>query len=131
MAARTPEPVLLLLLVLWAASVSFPADAAVRNLVVVGGNLADDNDAIYGAFIDLAGGPGAAVVGVVTAASSEPTQSWIFYRVREIVCTQKKSPPKKHSAIGTLHVLKVILATLTSDRTSSSPTARRRSTGSR
>ncbi|GAA4605826.1 cyanophycinase [Actinoplanes octamycinicus] len=44
------------------------------SLVLVGGGLSDDNAAIYGDIVRLAGGPGRARIGIVTAASSVPSE---------------------------------------------------------
>ena len=59
-----------------------PAPAAVAggthhrggSLVLVGGGLADDNARIYGEIVRLAGGPGRARIGIVTAAAPVPAE---------------------------------------------------------
>ncbi|MDG6109566.1 cyanophycinase [Dactylosporangium aurantiacum] len=57
-----------------------PAAAAHRpqddggSLVLVGGGLSDDNAAVYDDIVRLAGGPGRARIGIVTAASSTPAE---------------------------------------------------------
>ncbi|MGW4296698.1 cyanophycinase [Micromonospora chersina] len=44
------------------------------SLVLVGGALADDNSEIYGDIVRLAGGPGKARIGIVTAAAPVPSE---------------------------------------------------------
>ncbi|MEW2384772.1 cyanophycinase [Micromonospora sp. NPDC047707] len=44
------------------------------SLVLVGGALADDNAAIYGGIVRLAGGPGKARIGIFTAAAPVPSE---------------------------------------------------------
>ena len=55
------------------------SNAQKRNMVLVGGALADDNADIYGKFVDLAGGVGVAKIGIITAASADPQDSADFY----------------------------------------------------
>ncbi|XP_077977953.1 cyanophycinase-like [Glandiceps talaboti] len=50
-----------------------------KNLVMVGGGLSDTNDAIWNEVVNLAGGQGVARIGVVTAASADPWDSWLYY----------------------------------------------------
>ncbi|GAA3247988.1 cyanophycinase [Dactylosporangium siamense] len=56
-----------------AASAHHPQDDG-GSLVLVGGGLSDDNAAVYGDIVRLAGGPGRARIGIVTAASSTPAE---------------------------------------------------------
>lgn len=49
------------------------------TIVLVGGNLHDDNEQIYTKIIDLAGGKQRALIGVVTCASDDPVGSFQSY----------------------------------------------------
>lgn len=51
-----------------------PASPAPRHLVLAGGGLSDDNAEVYGRIVALAGGRGAARIGVITAASLPDSQ---------------------------------------------------------
>ncbi|XP_061407642.1 cyanophycinase-like [Lethenteron reissneri] len=65
---------LLLLLLLGAA-----LEARAKSLVLAGGGISDDNAAVYGAIVELAGGVGVARIGIVVAASGDPADSASFY----------------------------------------------------
>nr|XP_032813801.1 cyanophycinase-like [Petromyzon marinus] len=65
---------LLLLLLLGAA-----LEATAKSLVLAGGGISDDNVAVYGSIVDLAGGVGVARIGIVVAASGDPADSASFY----------------------------------------------------
>lgn len=56
------------------ASAHRPHHADGGSLILVGGGLSDDNAAIYGDIVRLAGGAGHARIGIVTAASSTPAE---------------------------------------------------------
>jgi len=60
------------LLLAGAAWITPPAEAA--SLVMVGGGLADDNAAVYNRIVSMAGGRGAAKIGIITAASIPESQ---------------------------------------------------------
>ena len=49
----------------------FGVIGSLANLVLVGGNLRDENGAIYERMIELAGGKASAKIGIITAASSD------------------------------------------------------------
>ncbi|XP_046650061.1 cyanophycinase-like [Daphnia pulicaria] len=53
--------------------------AASQSLVLVGGNLNDGNEAIWGKVVELAGGRGVARIGVFTTASADPEDSAAYY----------------------------------------------------
>ena len=61
------------------ALISNAESATDRRLMLVGGALADDNEELYGKFVDLSGGKGSAKIGVVTGASSDPSGRAEFY----------------------------------------------------
>lgn len=62
-------------------STSFTTSTSTTGpLVLVGGELADDNALIYGKIVELAGGKGSARMCVVTAASEDPLGSWVIYQ---------------------------------------------------
>jgi len=63
----------LMVLVLMVGMVGFSDDATTKgSLVIVGGALRADNDAVYDAFIERAGGVEDAIIGIVPAASGNP-----------------------------------------------------------
>ena len=66
--------ILLFSLLLCFSSINFTfADTGIKgSLVIVGGALRSDNDAVYEKFIELAGGPENAKIGIVPAASGSP-----------------------------------------------------------
>lgn len=49
------------------------------SLVMIGGNLAEDNEDIWSSMVELAGGEGVARVGVVTAANADPAYWGQYY----------------------------------------------------
>ncbi|KAL4236965.1 hypothetical protein ACF0H5_005349 [Mactra antiquata] len=51
-----------------------------KSMVLVGGNLWDNNTEIYNTIVRLAGGPGVAKIGIINAASADPVSSYQFYR---------------------------------------------------
>ncbi len=79
-ARRRPAVIAGLLALLLLPAPAAPASAAGGaphrggSLVLVGGGLADDNAQIYGEIVRLAGGPGRARIGVVTAAAPVPAE---------------------------------------------------------
>lgn len=50
------------------------------NLVIVGGNLADDNATVFETFIRLAGGTENAEIAVIPTAGGSPVQSFVYFR---------------------------------------------------
>ncbi|XP_019619663.1 PREDICTED: uncharacterized protein LOC109466391 [Branchiostoma belcheri] len=53
---------------------------AQKNLVLVGGNLQEDNAEVYNLIVELAGGRGNAKIGLVTAANLDPENSARYYK---------------------------------------------------
>ncbi|XP_062601136.1 cyanophycinase-like [Saccostrea cucullata] len=51
-----------------------------RSLVLVGGNLAENNSEIYNTIIELSGGRGVAKIGIINAASLDPVGGYQYYR---------------------------------------------------
>lgn len=51
-----------------------------RSMVLVGGGLEDDNLEVYNTIVSMAGGRGQARIGIVTASSADPNDSYQFYR---------------------------------------------------
>ncbi|ELT90727.1 hypothetical protein CAPTEDRAFT_193384 [Capitella teleta] len=56
-----------------------PLRGLCEKLVLVGGGLSDDNEEIWGTFLDLAGGASSASIGIITAASADPQDSYDYY----------------------------------------------------
>lgn len=74
---------ILLILVLTLGSINFAGmDPSIKgSLVIVGGALRSDNDAVYEKFIELAGGADSARIGIVPAASGSPHKyAQMFYK---------------------------------------------------
>lgn len=51
-----------------------------KSIVLVGGNLWDNNTEIYDTIVRLAGGKGTAKIGIINAASADPVGGFQFYR---------------------------------------------------
>ncbi|KAI8491479.1 hypothetical protein Bbelb_306790 [Branchiostoma belcheri] len=61
-------------------SFSACVSGAQKNLVLVGGNLQEDNAEVYNLIVELAGGRGNAKIGLVTAANLDPENSAQYYK---------------------------------------------------
>ncbi|KAL3863804.1 hypothetical protein ACJMK2_005536 [Sinanodonta woodiana] len=78
---------LVLLILEFSTSLCFLLDDALpqyatfgESMVLVGGNLADNNSEIYDTIVRMAGGRGAAKIGLIHASSADPQDSANFYR---------------------------------------------------
>ncbi|CAH1272462.1 Hypp4856 [Branchiostoma lanceolatum] len=67
------------LFILFACTLAFVYGAQ-KNLVLVGGNLQEDNEQVYSLIVELAGGRGNAKIGLVTAANLNPENSAQYYQ---------------------------------------------------
>ncbi|XP_035687664.1 cyanophycinase-like [Branchiostoma floridae] len=66
------------LLILWVCTLECVYGSQ-KNLVLVGGNLQEDNERVYRLIVELAGGRGHAKIGLVTAANINPENSAQYY----------------------------------------------------